>query len=140
MSTIPQWIIGRNAVATIAPVTVATDGTVTVGTVTTLTAILDEVSTGLENQTEQIVPYDVTINQNVKIGSGQTITLIEILNPAAVLAEAGMAGDYAQVTIARGGKTWTFVGLIMRYEEPIRRGKSVGTLTLSESGIAPTYD
>ena len=140
MSTIPPWIIGRNVTLfSIAPCTVATNGVVTVGTTVPLAGLCDEINLDLENETENIVAFDVRQNNKVIVGTGQAITLVEILNAAAVLANAGIANDYCQITYTRGGKAWTGIFVILGYKEGIRRGKSTGELSVAEAGIPIQY-
>lgn len=143
MSTVPQWLLGREVTAiAIIPQTVGAGGVLTPGTSAPLTGLLDEIAPDEYNDTENIVPMDVRQDNEVIIGSGIRLMLREILSPNTgasfnVLAQAGALYDYVSVTFTRSGLTpFTSFFVIKGYTESIVRGKSMGTLTLGPAGIS----
>ena len=139
---IPPWLTGlavTNIVIT--PLTVNADGTFTLGTVQSLSGHLDEIVLEQYNLLENITPLDSRQDNEVIIGSGTTIQLVEILARSSgnFLSAAGNGFDYIQATFARGGSTYTGTFVVKGYKETIRRGKSVGIMAMSPCGIGVAY-
>lgn len=142
MSNIPTWLVGSGVTAiSITPLTVNSDGSYTLGSSSSLSGHLDEISLEQVNDTENIVPFDTRQNNEVIVGSGTTLTLVEILAKSGgnILAAIGNSYDYVQASFSRGGKAFTNVFVVKGYSEEIKRGKSVGTLQLSPAGSGVTY-
>ncbi len=118
-----------------------------------MTGLLDEITPTFTNDTENIVPLDVRQNFEVIIGTGASLTLVEILNQnnsapggsasggtsGNCLMQIAFSADTMLFTFTRGVNVFTAYFVIGEYSESIRRGKSVGTLQVKPSGIAPTY-
>lgn len=144
MSVVPPWLVGRNVTAiSITGETAGSDGTLTPGSTITLTGHLDEITLDQVNDTENIVPLDVRQNNEVITGSGTSMSIVEILSAYGttgnLLATVAESLDLAVFTYTRGGKAFTCTHVIKGYTEGIRRGKSVGTMSLGPAGVAPTY-
>jgi hypothetical protein len=154
MPSIPTWLIGKNvtAISAVAQQVNATTGALTNltvnGTTTfVMTGQLDEITPTSTNDTENIVPLDVRQNNEVIVGSGTSLTLVEILNQSLyaagppvtggnVLLLIAFAADYVYITFTRGGTTFSGYFVVGEYAQSLRRGKSVGTLTLKPCGIS----
>lgn len=139
---IPPWLTGlavTNIVIT--PLTVNPDGTFTLGTAQSLSGHLDEIALEQYNLLENITPLDSRQDNEVIVGSGTTIQLIEILAKSGgnSLSSAGNGFDYIDATFTRGGSTYTGTFVVKGYKETIRRGKSVGILTMSPCGTGISY-
>lgn len=152
MVAVPSWLLGKHATTiTITGQDISGTGMLTnaAAGAKSLVGYLDEISINAENTTEMIQSMDVRRENEVIVGTRTTITFTEILKandssgtPLNILADAAMLFDYAKAIITRGGRTWTFYGLIKDYNEDIRRGKSTGRLQLVmvDPGIAnPSY-
>ena len=139
---LPAWLTGAGVTSiVITPLTVNPDGTFTVGTAQSLTGHLDEIVLEQYNKLENITPLDEREDNEVIIASGTSLVLIEILakSSGCFLAAVGNATDYVQAGFARGGHTFSGTFVIKGYKETIRRGKSVGELTVSPCGIGIVY-
>jgi hypothetical protein len=142
MSNIPTWLVGTAVTAiSITPLTVGSDGSLSAGSLASLTGHLDEINLEQVNDLENIVPMDERLNNEVITGSGTLLTLVEILAHSGgnILAGIVNAYDYVQASFSRGGKAYTGTFVVKGYSEGIRRGKSVGKLSLSPCGIVVTY-
>lgn len=147
-ANVPTWLIGKfvTGMAAIGQI-VATNGDLSNDTTYSLVTLLDEITPEATNDTENIVPLDVRQNFEVIVGSGQAITLVEILNqqtgtsaPAGnCLQQLSYAYDIALITFTRSGLVFSGYFTIGSYGESIRRGKSVGTLTCKPAGIPISY-
>ena len=140
MTSIPAWLIGKNVtVCNIKPLTIDAAGTIsTAASNVDCRLQLDEISIELVNNTEVISGLDERQDNHVIVSSDCTITLVEILKRSGSNILAGIFmgltlanADWVLVTITRGAQTFTFYGVMTRYSEGIRRGKSVGTLAIS---------
>ncbi len=139
---LPDWLTGAGVTAiVVTPLTVNTDGTFTVGTGQSLTGHLDEITLEQVNTLQNITPLDERQDNEVIVGSGTTLTLVEILSKVngCFLSAIGNSTDYVQAGFARGGHTYLGTFVIRRYRESIRRGKSVGELVISPCGIGVSY-
>lgn len=145
---IPTWLIGKFVTGLVA-VSLSADsqGNLTTDNTFAMTGLLDEITPTSTNDTENIVPLDVRQNNEVIVGSGSSLTLVEILNqqtgnqaPAGnCLQQIAFASDYMGFTFSRSGLVYTGYFVIGEYSEGIRRGKSVGTLSVKPCGIAVAY-
>ena len=156
MASIPTWLIGKYVTSiSVQPLTpnLSTGllGPLTISGLTAfvMTGQLDEITPTSANDTENIVPLDVRQNNEVIIGSGTSLTLVEILNQnlytstngpgtfaGNVLMQLAARADYAFITFTRGGSIWSSYFVVGEYGQSIRRGKSVGTMSLKPCGIA----
>jgi|GEM_PF-2578098 len=139
---IPDWLTGAGVIAiVITPLTVANDGTFTVGTTQSLTGHLDEITLEQYNQLENITPLDSRQDNEVIVASGTNLNLYEILSRANgnFLSLVGNGTDYVQAGFSRGGKSFAGTFVVRSYKESLRRGKSVGILSLSPCGIGVAY-
>lgn len=143
MAAVPTWLIGKYVTSiTIIGLAASSTGALSATGTYALTGLLDEITPTATNDTENIVPLDVRQNNEVIVGTGQSLTLVEILNQqwsggvvGNCLAQVAYNNDYAQFTFTRGGIPFTEIYVIGEYAESIRRGKSVGTLTVKPAGI-----
>ncbi|MCW3053294.1 MAG: hypothetical protein JWN14_2464 [Chthonomonadales bacterium] len=152
---VPNWLLGRNVTAiTAAGVTIDAAGAVTVsssssGNPQSLSGSIDGIEVTQQNTTENIQSIDRRSANYVITESETSITLTEILKgndssgtPKNVLAALGNGYDYAQITLSRGGRAWTFVCVISSYVESINKGKSTGKLEVKQIDTGsgnPTY-
>lgn len=139
---IPAWLTGSGVTSiVITPLSVAADGTFTAGTSQSLTGRLDEIVVEQYNTLQNITPIDERLDNEVITGTGTSLILVEILAKAGgcILAEVGSTADYVQAGFSRGGKSYAGTFVIKSYRETLRRGKSVGELTVSPCGIGVTY-
>lgn len=135
---IPTWLIGTAVTnLTVTPLTLGADGTLTPGTTQSLTGHLDAIDLKQENVTEPVMPLDNRLQNDVIVASRTELTLAEILTHSAgnFLAAVANASDYCSATFSRGGLTFTGNFVVLSYREGIRRGKSVGTLSLGPCGL-----
>jgi hypothetical protein len=152
---LPTWFLGKHVTAiTAAGVTVGADGTLTIsssssGNPQSLSGFIDGIEFTLQNTTENIQSIDQRRANYVITESETSYTLTEILKsndssgtPKNILAALGITYDYVLITLARGGRTWAFTGVIGSYSETINKGKSTGKLEvkMADSGAAnPSY-
>jgi hypothetical protein len=143
MAAVPNWLIGKHVTAiTVAGVTAATDGTLTItaasaGNPQSLAGYIDGIDFTIQNTTENIQSIDQRRANYVITESETSFTLTEILKtndsagaPKNILAPIGMLYDYALVTLTRGGRTWSFMSVVGSYSESINKGKSTGKIEL----------
>jgi len=141
-NTIPPWLLGKHVTTVSAtPLTVAVDGTYTTGSASTLIGRCDEITFSSRNATENISPMDDRQTNEVIVESATSLTLVEILqsNPIAasnLLAQIAYGYDYNLFTIARAGKTFSFIGVVGDYTESLRKGKSTGTLNVQMVSVS----
>jgi hypothetical protein len=141
MATIPTPLLGRHVSSvTVRWQTPDANGLLGNGTSTTqtITGIIDGVEIQGTNQTETINNLTSTRENEVVIESADSIVLTEIMRDginaanvnvlAAIWTNADSA-DYCLVTIARGGNSFTFYGLMSDYSESIRKGKNTARMT-----------
>lgn len=141
-NTLPNWLTGAGVTAiVITPLTVNPDGTFSVGTANSLTGRLDEIGLEQVNTLANITPLDERQDNEAIVGSGTTLTLIEILAKlnGCILSAVGNSCDYVQAGFARGGHTYSGTFVVKSYRETIRRGKSVGELVVSPCGVGVSY-
>ena len=151
MAKIPTWLLGRHITTiTLTPLTVAADGTLTPGTAASLSGYIDGVELTGQKTTENIQSID-NIRANYVVTEIETsVTLTEILKtndtsgtPTNILASAYYSAfDLALVTLARGGRSYTFYSLMSSYAENINKGKSTGKMDckMVDPGVAnPAY-
>jgi hypothetical protein len=154
---IVTWLLGRDVqYIGVAPCTVdPASGTVTVGTVVKLLdntvalasqppAICEEIEFEYDPVTENIVGVGRQWSNEVITERATRVNVSEILSKTVgtKLADIAAVADYAQVIAQRNGKTWTFIGVVKRYTEPLRRGKLVGRVEFGMADINspnPTY-
>lgn len=152
MTAIPIWLLGKHVTAvTVTPQTVSTAGVLTPSTpVETLVGFWDEIDITSENTLENIQSADQRRDNNVITGTGTTVRVVEILKtndssatPTNLLATLFYgSADYYQVTLTRGGRSFSFYGVARSYNEGYRRGKSVATgeFAMVDPGASnPTY-
>lgn len=149
MAQIPTWAIGKNYVVTLIPLSVDTAGTLTAGTSSYgLTSVVDEVDIDTEIDRENIQTMTSRRNNMVVTGLATKVTMTQIVstqdshNILSGVFFNDSPSDYCRVTIARGGKTYTFDGVYASHTEKPRRGKTVATLVLDmiDNGTAnPNY-
>jgi hypothetical protein len=135
--TIAPWLTGKNiSVCSIEPLTYdSTTGTLTSTSAQSIVGFIDELSVSGQQSTETVAPITSGYETEVATELNFSVTLSEVLRTTATgsfLAIAWQTGDeYARVIIARGGNTWTFIGLMTGYNESIRKGKCVAKLSLA---------
>jgi len=116
--------------ATIAGVTRAIDGTLTVGTTHTLLTVLESINPVYENRTEEASITPSGFGNNVKLESAVNYSITGfILKNGSVSTPTNWVNaivqnfDYAQVVHGQSGIINTYVGLIQNYR-PIMEGKN----------------
>lgn len=139
----PNWLIGKNVTnISIAGITIDASGTITVASSSSLVGQLDEIQPNSHNTTEEINAMDRRAENEVIISSGSGLTLVEILKRSGnVLAPIGENYDHCQIVFTRGGRTHTGQYVIKDYNETMRKGKSVGQMTvgpIDNGGTNPT--
>lgn len=138
---LPNWLLGRNVSSvTASPCTVAADGTVTVGSAWVLTGWIDGLEFNSQNTTENIQSIDNPKANYVITENETTVTMTEILkgndsnttprNYLAQIAYNITPSGIVQFSMNRGGRVFTFVGVISTYAENINKGKSTGKMEL----------
>jgi len=141
VSAIPIWLVGRNTSScTSTPQSADSSGTLSPQTALPLVGFVDEIEYSGTQNAQNLVNMTAVRENMVAVEIDGTLTLTEILqsksglpsgNNGNLLAEAWASGyDYAQVVIARGGNTWTFVGVMQGYVETITKGRCTGRMTL----------
>lgn len=148
MPQIPRWLTGAGGTITVTLVrqTVAADGTLADDAAGSqvLTGDVDSVDVMSDPGMERIDAMTSGEQNNVGIDDGFGYTLVEILKDDGVnlLAAAVMAGTHFKIVFVRGEQTWTGWGRRGRYDEGVRRGKSVATLNIVPVAVGaanPTY-
>lgn len=145
MTAIPVWLTGRHVTAcALIPQTVAANGTLSAGASSSLVGSLDGIEIDSTPEEEEISPMTTTRRNPVNIKEGTRFTVTEILksNGTNLLAAAATAADYFQITLTRGGQSWSAYVKRGAYTESLQRGKSTASLTLETvdiSGTNPTY-
>jgi len=139
-------LLGKHVSFSIAPVTIAADGAITVGTSAAMTGKADSAQLDFQALSEDIRPLDANGTNWVPIVKDWTLTLSGIKrtggtdpNPIETIA---MSSDYAQVTVTTPTKIWTFQGTVQNYGWPIAEGRNVDTISIQrfETGSDnPTY-
>lgn len=138
MPTIPMWLLGgHNTTLTYTPYDLAADGTLTAdsGGAISLVGQVDEWSIDLSKTEENISSMHRRRANWVTIEVDQTIEITEILksgepNLLAAIAMSGAWSEYGLFTAVRGAQAWQAVLKVSRYRETVRKGKSVGVMTL----------
>lgn len=141
MATIPLWLLGRNVSSVVITPQIADSGGVlsnaALGAVT-ITTTVDEIGYSGRRTTQEISALTATRRHNMEIERDDSLVLTQIMRAAAgsnTLAAAwtgGDAPDWALVSVTRGGNTIAFIGLMVRLEETVAKGKSVARLTLAQ--------
>lgn len=147
MPAVPTWFTasgGYPFTVSITRVTRGADGTLSSQASNSLLGQLDSVTLSSENTQENISAMDSRRGNNVILESATTFTLEEILkgNGTNILANVAYSFDYALISVTRGGQSYSFYGVIGSYSESLRKGKSMGTLTVTMVDPAsgnPTY-
>ena len=146
------WLVGRNLTFRIGVCEIDADGTITdPGDLTSMVGRLDRAALRMRLVNEEISALDAVQENHVWLRTSNSLELTEILdnfstadgttggNVLAYMTNK-MVGDAVtaasnnrliKVTILRGGKTFTYYGIIEGYEEGYERGKNVGTMTLN---------
>lgn len=136
---LPNWLLGRNVTTvTVSPATVAGDGTFSVGAGVSFTGFIDGIEVNAQNTTENIQSIDQRRANYVITESETSVTLTEILKgndssatPKNLLAQIAFNGnDIQQFSMNRGGRVFTFLGVVSTYAENINKGKSTGKMEL----------
>jgi hypothetical protein len=147
MATIPTPLLGRHVTSVTARwQTPDANGLLGNGTssVQTITGIVDGVEIQGTNQTETINNLTSFRENEVVIESADSIVLTEIMRDGINVANVNVlaalwmnadSADYCLVTLARGGNSFTFYGMMSDYSESIRKGKNVARLTLQMADI-----
>lgn len=139
---IPAWLTGAGVTnIVITPLTVAADGTFTAGTAQSLTGRLDEIVVEQASDLQNITPIDERQDNFAIVGSGTSLILVEILarSGGCHLASIGNGFDYVQAGFSRGGFGFSGTFVVKGYRETIRRGKSVGELTVAPCGVGAAF-
>lgn len=149
MAQVPTWAIGKDYTVTLIPLSVDTAGTLTTTTSSyALTAVVDEIDIDTETDRENIQTMTQRRSNMVVTGLSTKVTLTQIVSKADAsnilsgVFFVNSPSDYCRVTIARGGKTYTFDGVYASHTEKPRRGKTVASLVLDmiDNGTAnPNY-
>src|SRR5262245_19965362 len=144
MVAIPTWLTGRRVTAyVITGQTIGVDGTLTDATgagVQPLAGLWEEIDFTGSPQHEEISAADSPRQHNVILQEGQRLRMSVIMeygphagagtndepNPLAAIA---MAYDIFKVVFSRGGMTWTCYFTRGDYDEAIRKGKCLQTLS-----------
>lgn len=102
-----------------------------------LTGVVDSIDFKSKNILENVSGMSSRFKNYVVIENESSIILVEILKSIGrnFLAEVAYGFRYAKVVLTRGQQTWSFLGVIESYEENIRRGKSIGCLSLKQVDI-----
>lgn len=109
-----------------------------------LTGVIDSIDFKSKNMLENISGMSSGLKNYVIVENESSVVLVEILKSIGrnFLAEVAYGFRYAKVILNRGQQTWSFLGVVESYEETIRRGKSLGHLSLKQVDIGgenPAY-
>ena len=145
--SIPLWFVPHGVgpfSVTLTPLTLQSEGGFSGGEEMSLTGVVDEIDIRSRNTVENISPMHQRQAHYVVVESETELRLVEILRRKGTnfLPSVGHLHDYARVVLTRGDQTWSFVGVVSRYEESIRKGKSVAVLVLLQVSVGetnPTY-
>jgi hypothetical protein len=105
---------------------------------------MEEIGLDYGSRLEEINALDRDIDNNVIISRATSVRLREIMQYAtgSYLADLSAAYDYFRVVWIRGGKTYTFDGVLASFSEPVVKGKHVAELVLNQIDLTtanPTY-
>jgi hypothetical protein len=141
LSVVPIWMTGKAvSTVTVQYASAGSDGTLTLGgSSQSLVGLVDEITYSGSNTVENIAALTSQRDNDVAIEINDSITLSEILRTGANNcflayvwnnADNTAGSEYIQVVVTRGGNTWTFVGIMQSYNEGLRKGKTVGRLSV----------
>ncbi len=133
--SLPLWFVphgGGPFSVILTPLTLQSNGSFQEGGEMSLTGVVDEVDIRSRNTMENISPMHYRHAHYVVVESETEFRLVEILRRKGTnfLPSVAHFHDYAKVELTRGDQTWRFIGIVSQYEENIRKGKSVASLTL----------
>lgn len=138
---VPKWLLGRHLTTiNVYPTTIASDGTVTVGTVASLSGRIDMVRVSSNPALEQIMSVDDTSDNRELLYDSFTLELTEILTNLSgappVLPAMNATSDVMKVVFTRGNQTYTFYGIRGAFSDGVGAlGKNSCTLTLEPKNV-----
>ena len=152
MAIVPQWLVGKHVTGVvITGQMVAADGTLTDATTTgvqPLTTVVDEITMTSAPRIEEISPMTADKENDVILKRRTTMRVACVMEKARAglganekinpLEWMAVTYDYVKMVFVRAGRTWTFIGPIVGYEEPLRVGRNVNVLEVGMAGIDTT--
>ena len=149
MAVVPQWLLGKNVSGVvITGQVVAADGTLSdaaTSGVQPLTAVVDEITLTNAPRIEEISPMTVDKENDVILKRRTTMRVACVMEKSRAglgandkinpLEWMAITYDYVKLVFVRAGRTWTFIGPIVGYEEPLRVGRNVNVLEIGMAGI-----
>ena len=98
----------------------------------------------IDNDIPTTYRHSLTLTEPLRYNSGANVgnQLAEAITNAATNGDGTVGTPFCKLTLARGGKTWTFYSVMRTYRESYRKNKFVGVMTLSVTDVGtanPTY-
>lgn len=137
MSFTPNFLLGKHLTAlSVAGITEAADGTITVLSGTSLLGYVDGCRFSSDPQLEMIQSLGRIGANYENLLEDSSMTIVEILRRTQggvfpVLPQVAVTYDAAQFTLTRGGKTYTYLGRRSSFRDGVENfGKNTCELTL----------
>lgn len=152
MAFTPNFLLGKHLTAlTVAPITEAADGTITVQSSSSLLGYVDGVRFSSDPQLEMIQSLGRYGANYENLLEDSSISIVEILRRSQggifpLLPVVAASYDAAQFVLTRGGKTYTYQGRRSSFRDGVENfGKNTCELTLrpidigTGTGISVAY-